>query len=254
MNFIKLYQSSMKPVIKRIAFGATLAAVAGSANAMTPEELEVKLRELMPPSNKIESVAESAMPGVFEVSVGGRTIYVYGTDGHLLVGEAYDIEKKVTLASIKQGGKVREMLKVADPETMIVMKPEKTKRVLTIFTDIDCGYCRKLHDDVPGLLEAGIEVRYLMFPRAGLGSGSFAKAVSAWCADDKVTAITAAKRGQDIPAKTCENPVADQYNLGLEVGVTGTPTIIFDDGTVVPGYLPKERLIGQMGLKEYSSN
>jgi len=249
MNHTNLYRFSMK-----VAAAVFAGAVCATAGAASPEELEAKLRQLIPPQNKIESVAESAMPGVYEVVVGGRTVYVYSTDGHLLVGEAYDIEKKVTLASIKQGVRVREMLAEADPSSMIVMKPKETKRVLTIFTDIDCGYCRKLHDEVPDLLEAGIEVRYLMFPRAGLGSGSFAKAVSAWCADDKVDAITRAKGGQEIEAKTCENPIADQYDLGQKVGVTGTPTIIFDDGTVVPGYLPKDRLIGQMGLKSYSSN
>ena len=119
-------------------------------------------------------------------------------------------------------------------------KPEHT---VTIFTDVDCGYCRKLHREMASYNDLGIRVRYLMFPRAGVNSESFNTAVSVWCADDQQTAMTRAKLGKSIEAKTCANPIAEQYSLGQQLGVRGTPSIILDNGEMVPGYVPAARLV-----------
>jgi len=132
---------------------------------------------------------------------------------------------------------------------MIVFGPDAPKRYITVFTDIDCSYCRKLHNEVAELNEAGIQVRYLAFPRAGIGSKSHKKYESVWCNDDQQTALTSAKSGASVPSANCTNPVAETYKLGQEVGVRGTPTIIFDDGTVAPGYVPAKDLIKRMGLE-----
>ena len=122
------------------------------------------------------------------------------------------------------------------------------KTAITVFTDIDCGYCRKLHQEVPELNRLGIEVRYLAYPRAGLESESYDKIVSAWCADDQRLALTRAKTGKKIESRDCKNPVAQHFALGGAVGVTGTPSIIFEDGRLLPGYLPAERLAQQLGI------
>ena len=106
----------------------------------------------------------------------------------------------------------------------------ETKGVVSVFTDVDCGYCRKLHQEVPKLNQMGIEVRYLAYPRAGVGSRSYQKIVSAWCAADPNKAMTQLKSGMEIPDVSCENPVAAQFDLGQQVGVTGTPAIVLEDG------------------------
>jgi len=236
---------------KMMISGITLlaATVGFQAAAQDTAAFEAKLRQLVPETSKIDSIGESAMPGVMEVSINGRTVYAYGAGDYLLLGDAYDVARKVSLADEKRNAAMAEMLKEIKPEDTVVMKGAESKRVITVFTDIDCGYCRKLHNEIPALNAAGVEVRYLAFPRAGVGSNSYKKLVSVWCADDSADAMTAAKRGQDPAPKECANPVAQQYQMGQQAGVTGTPTMILDDGTVIPGYVPAARLTEQLGLK-----
>jgi thiol:disulfide interchange protein DsbC len=125
----------------------------------------------------------------------------------------------------------------------IVFPASQAKYRVTVFTDIDCGYCRELHRHIDQYNAAGITVRYLAFPRAGEGSASFKKAENVWCAADRKAALTAAKAGKDNPEKVCENPVADQFKAGEKLGVSGTPAILLDDGRLLPGYLPPEDLL-----------
>jgi len=225
-----------------------LAPAAPTSAQSAGTDVEAKLMELLPPETAIEGIAESPMPGVYEVSVGGRTVYVHATEAHVLIGEAYDLGNKQSLLDMKQTEKMADVMSSTDVGEMIVMGPNASKRHITIFTDIDCGYCRKLHDEVPALNAAGVQIRYLMFPRAGIGSESFDKAVSVWCADDQADAITVAKGGGTVDPKVCENPVESQYNLGVAAGVRGTPTMILDDGTVIPGYVPKDKLLTELGI------
>ena len=123
------------------------------------------------------------------------------------------------------------------------------KATINVFTDIDCGFCRKLHKEVPSLNKLGIEVRYLAFPRAGVGSKSYQKAVTAWCADNPLTALTEYKNGVDKQIRECDkNPVAGQYQLGQTLGINGTPAIVLDDGTLVPGYRTADAIAKILGL------
>jgi len=233
-----------------VSGAALLASTLGfQAVAQDTAAFEAKLRQLVPATSKIDSISESAMPGVMEVSINGRTVYAYGTGDYLLLGDAYDVARKVSLADEKRNAAMAELLKTVNAEETVVMKGAESKRVITVFTDIDCGYCRKLHNEIPALNAAGVEVRYLAFPRAGVGSNSYKKAVSVWCADDRADAMTQAKNGQDPAPKECANPVASQYQMGQKAGVTGTPTMILDDGTVIPGYVPAARLTQQLGLE-----
>ncbi len=126
---------------------------------------------------------------------------------------------------------------------MVVFKPKIKKYTVSIFTDIDCGYCRKLHSEIDQYLAEGITIQYLFFPRAGKGSESYDKAVSVWCADDRNAALTAAKKDQKIAPKTCANPVDEHMQLGEDFGVKGTPMIVTDKGNIYPGYLPAKQLV-----------
>jgi len=131
---------------------------------------------------------------------------------------------------------------------MIVYKAENEKAHITVFTDVDCVYCRMLHKEVSQLNDFGVTVRYLAYPRSGIGSESYQKMVSVWCSDDPKEWLSEAKLGKKIPENKCVNPVADQFSLGNEVGVRGTPSIVLGDGTFVPGYLPAVELVKRLGL------
>jgi thiol:disulfide interchange protein DsbC len=122
------------------------------------------------------------------------------------------------------------------------------KAVITVFTDVDCSYCRKLHLEVPRMNQMGVEVRYLAYPRGGLDSPGYAKLVTAWCSTDRPAALTRMKRGEQIPAKTCDNPVARQYELGRLAGLTGTPAIVLEDGRMLAGYVSAEELGEVLGI------
>jgi thiol:disulfide interchange protein DsbC len=128
------------------------------------------------------------------------------------------------------------------------MGPEKAKRTITVFTDVDCPYCSKFHLDVPELNKQGVKVRYLFYPRAGTNSETFRRTVAVWCAKDRVKAIGIAKAGGNVDMKTCTNPVEKHFQLGQRLGVDGTPTIFVDDGKKLPGYVPAPRLLGMLGI------
>ena len=137
----------------------------------------------------------------------------------------------------------RDLLASAPVSQRIVFKPKgEVKHHVAVFTDIDCGYCRELHKHIGEYNERGIQIEYMMFPRAGVGSDSFRKAVAAWCSKDQQGSLTKAKAGEDPGTATCVNPIEAQYNLGQQMGVTGTPTLVFPDGSVAPGYVTPEQL------------
>jgi len=128
-------------------------------------------------------------------------------------------------------------------ENMIIFPAKNSKHTISVFTDIDCGYCRKLHNEIDQYNAKGITVRYLAFPRAGIGSPSYDKAVSVWCEKDRQAAMTRSKSGETLPKASCKNPVAEEYELGQLLGVNGTPALVLDNGSLLPGYVPANRLV-----------
>jgi thiol:disulfide interchange protein DsbC len=186
------------------------------------------------------------------IELAGGTMLYATTDGrYLFAGDLYELgdTRLVNLADERRTGLRRELLAKVPLSEMVVFPATGTRKaVISVFTDVDCGYCRKLHLEVPELNARGVEVRYLAYPRQGLESDAAAKMVSAWCASDRGDAITRLKRGEAIPRKSCDNPVERQYELGHEIGVQGTPAIVFEDGTLHPGYAPAGELVSQLGI------
>ena len=216
-------------------------------------KLEQKLKTLRP-DIPIESVQPSPVPGILELKIKGGG-FLYGTeDGRFLfAGDLFELGETelINLADAKRDVLRKKLLAAVELDDMLVFPAKiKTRGVISVFTDIDCGYCRKLHLEVPELNASGIEVRYLAYPRAGVGSESYMKFVSAWCSEDKNDAITRSKLGQVIPEATCDNPVAKQFALGRELGVTGTPAIVLENGRLLPGYMKAKDLIEAMGFKK----
>lgn len=194
------------------------------------------------PDLKLDAVTPAPLPGLFEVQVGSNLVYVSEDGRYLLQGELIDLEKGENLTENRQGGIRAKALKGLSEDKMVIFAPATYKHTITVFTDIDCGYCRKLHKEINDYLQAGIRVRYLFFPRAGKGSPAFDKSVAVWCASNRQQALTDAKAGKDIEMKTCPNPIEEHMALAQQFGVNGTPTIVLDDGRVLPGYAPAKYL------------
>ncbi|MEM7357829.1 MAG: DsbC family protein [Pseudomonadota bacterium] len=243
----------MIKTIKPLSFIALIASMFIATSVLADQEADIakvraELEKMIPAAATAEIVA-SPVAGVYRLQVQGNYAFAYVSGDYVLLGDMYNTKTQVNLGDEASAERMASMLKEVPTSKMIVFGPENPKRHITVFTDIDCGYCRRLHQEVPELTAAGVEVRYLAFPRAGVGSNSHKKYVSVWCNDDQQTALTSAKSGEEVAAASCSNPIEETYNLGKQVGVRGTPTIIFDDGQVTPGYLPSAELIKRLGLK-----
>ena len=151
---------------------------------------------------------------------------------------------------VRETSKRRELFAKRSTDDMIIFKPAgESKAIMNVFTDVDCGYCRKFHQEVPQLNAMGIEVRYLAFPRAGIPSGSYNKIAKAWCAKDKQDTLTKVKNGRNVDVEVCDNnPIAEHYSFGNSIGVTGTPAIVLMDGTLIPGYQPAASYAKLLGI------
>lgn len=192
---------------------------------------------------KPDSVAPTAIPGLYEVVLGGQVLYL-SEDGRFAVqGDILDLGSRANLTENRRGELRGKAIEAVGESNMVVFAPEgPVKHTVTVFTDIDCGYCRKMHSQIADYNKEGIKIRYLWFPREGIGSESYSKAVAVWCAENRQDALTRAKRGENIEQKTCDNPVQAQYELGQKLGVRGTPSLILESGEMLPGYVPPTQL------------
>jgi thiol:disulfide interchange protein DsbC len=229
-------------------FFAAMAACLVMANgyAQQTEEtdfkaVEEKFRTLVPGAKTI-AVSETPIEGVLQVQVNSDIVYVTGDGKYLLQGQIMDLDPRENITDRAKSGIRMSLLTDLDVDQQITFAPENPKYNLLVFTDIDCGYCRKLHNQIEQYNEQGIAIHYLAFPRAGVGSESYNKYVSVWCSDDQKVALTLAKNGGEPEPQSCPNPIAEQYSLGHELGVTGTPSMVTPDGTMIPGYMPPAQL------------
>lgn len=196
------------------------------------------------------TVRPAQVPGLYEIEFNTQILYTTKDGKYLLTGDLVNLDTRANLTEARRSAIRARLVDQIDEKNMIVMGPNKPKRTLTVFTDVDCPYCARFHLDVPTLNKHGVKVRYLFYPRAGLKSESYRRAVAVWCADDRVKAIGIAKAGGKLDMKTCPNPVERDYRLGRELDISGTPTIVFDDGKMLPGYVPARQLLGMLGLRD----
>ena len=202
----------------------------------------------------IESVRPSPAPGIVEVQViNGPLLYATEDGGYFFLnGDLHQVSEAgaVNLTEERRSLARKEQLAAVSLEDMVVFSPKgETRDYVSVFTDVTCFYCQKLHREVDQLNAKGVEVRYLAFPRGGINSDGAKKLATAWCADDQQTTLTELKAGVDLPVNDCaDSPVAAQYQLGQEMGVSGTPAIITSSGMMIPGYRPAADLIVALGL------
>ena len=235
---------------KRIAaLCLMLPGVFGSGYLLAESAAEKAIRASLSraiPAHAIDKVSPSPVEGISEVLVGMSMYYVSNDGRYVLEGKLIDLETRTDLTEERLSAARKQTLAGIDQQSMIVFPAQKARHTITVFTDIDCGYCRKLHNEMSEYNANGITVRYLSFPRTGPNSKSFNKAVSVWCAEDRNAAMTSAKSGKDLPRKDCDNPVKDHFDLGMRMGVAGTPAILTEDGSLLPGYVPAKRLAQEL--------
>lgn len=215
---------------------------AGAGAAADVDTVREALQSAVPDMD-VTQIRESKIPGVFEVMLGTEVLYVSADGRYLIQGDLLDLSDRRNLSEDTRSGARLQLLEKIPVGETIEFAPAKTEHTVYVFTDVTCGYCRRLHRDMPELNRLGIAVRYLAFPRDGEDSPSFHKMESVWCSGDRKTAITEAKLGHDIKESTCKNPVEKQYLLGQSLGVNGTPAIFRMDGRLISGYMPPADLL-----------
>jgi thiol:disulfide interchange protein DsbC len=245
-------RSSARYARRALAVLALLAAIplwSAAANDGGLSITKAKLAQGLP-NVPLESLRPStSLNGWYELEHGTDVLYVSPDAKFLFVGDLVDLDTQTNLTEAWRAQTAVQQLDAIGEQNMIVMGPRSARRTITVFTDVDCPYCARLHQDVPELTANGVKVRYLMFPRAGLESETYRRSIAVWCAADRVKAVGIAKAGGRINMKTCPNPVAQHYRLGLKLGVSGTPTIFLEDGRRVDGYIPSARLLAILNLK-----
>jgi thiol:disulfide interchange protein DsbC len=194
------------------------------------------------PDHKVTSVRPTPIDGLYQVDVGPQVMFVTGDGRYLIDGAVIDLKTREDISAKAEADARRRAMESVGEDNMVVFSSPTPKHQVTVFTDIDCGYCRKLHSQIADYESEGITVRYMFYPRSGIDSPSYKKAVSVWCADDQRTAMTEAKNGKPIPEKTCSNPVKRHMELGEMMGIRGTPAIVLENGDMVPGYVEPKRL------------
>jgi thiol:disulfide interchange protein DsbC len=235
---------------------ATLAATAFAAESPTadPTGAEQKAASADPraaiakkfPGVKPEEVRASPMKGIYEVVMGADIAYVSADGRYIIAGDLYEVDSRTNLTEAKRQEERVQVLAKLDEREMIVFKPANLKHTITVFTDVECGYCRKLHGEIAQLNEMGVQVRYLAYPRAGPGTDDWRKMEAVWCSKDRKTAITAAKAGRDVKSEQCATPIAKQFKLGEDLGVRGTPAIFTSSGDYIGGYLPPGQMVKEL--------
>lgn len=231
--------------VSRLFAAAALSLACGLALAADPDQLIRQTLKSLQPDLPIEAIAESPLPGIYQVALkGGRMLYASADGQFVLQGALYQVKdgQAVDLTEQAQSKGIAKEIGKVPLDEMVVFAPKAPKTHITVFTDTDCGYCQKLHSEVAELNRRGVEVRYLAFPRQGQGSRGYNGLVSVWCAKDRQAAMSKAKSREELPAGNCDNPVAKQYDLGQMLGVNGTPAIILANGQMIPGYRPAPEL------------
>jgi len=241
--------------ISRASFFVSLCCFASAVCVTSLQAAEVKSPEELAglfPGIEKENIQDSPVPGLYQITLGSQVAYVTEDGRYLIKGEVIDLDNNMNLTEARKTEVRHGLLTGLDQANMIVFSPRPpitSKYAVTIFTDIDCRYCRTFHNNIQQVNQLGIEVRYMMYPVAGPGTASWNKAVDVWCAADRTGAMTAAKSDSGFPVRECDSAeVSQQYDLALKLGLRGTPTILSERGDYLGGYMAPEELFRKLEL------
>lgn len=207
-----------------------------TASAQDYSKVTAAVKSIIPSAENI-AVSETPIDGVLQVEVDYQIFYMNASGEYLVQGDIIDLKKRQSLTDAARTKVRSKVLADVNPDDQIRFAPENPAHEVVVFTDVDCGYCRRLHQQIAEYNAQGISVSYMLYPRAGIPSETYQKMVSVWCASDQKTALTQAKQGESIQKRECETPIEAQYELGRKIGLTGTPAIVTANGTLIPGYV-----------------
>jgi thiol:disulfide interchange protein DsbC len=255
-KFELMFIGGLLAVCAGAAMAQSVAVSAPSPAANTPENIVRQTLHRLVPKAQIDQVTPAALPGFYQVIASGHMVYISADGKYVMNGDLIDATKGVSLSDDAWAAYRKTELAKVPVSERIVFAPEHPKYTVTVFTDVTCPYCRVLHQEIDALNKEGIAVQYLAWPRAGVTgddgkpTNTYKEMVSIWCASDRNDAFTAAKQGHQPKPANCKNPVEDQFNLGLKLGVTGTPAVYAQDGTLIGGYLSPADMLD--AVKEHS--
>lgn len=243
-----------KKLALALCLGSLTAAVAAADNGVPPA-VEKTVRAAIGsfgPNVRIDSVSASPLPGFYQVIASGQLVYVSADGKYMMNGDLVDVAARKSLSDSAWAGFRKAQLATVPAAQRIIFGPANPKTTLTVFTDVNCGFCRQLHEHIADFTKAGIAVEYLAWPRegvtttAGNPTPTYTEMVSVWCAADRKAAFTAAKEGHAPKAATCTNPVKDQFELGARLGVNGTPAVFTADGRQLGGYITADQVLDDL--------
>jgi len=200
----------------------------------------------MAPGARVQAITPTPIAGLYQTIANGQVLYLTGDGRYVIQGDAFDIKTRTPLNAVTMNRLRRDAIAKLQPARMIRYAPANPKYTVTVFTDVDCPYCRAFHANIAEINKLGIAVDYLFWPRTGLGTPSAQKAVDVWCASNRQTALTHAFEGQLPRSASCQSPVVHDFNLGVDLGVDGTPTVIADNGVVLGGYVDPQELLRRL--------
>ena len=197
------------------------------------------------PDLKIDSI-EKINNSFFEILIGEQIFYLTSDLNYLLAGNIIELDSGINLTQQKIENFRLSVLKTLDKNDTIIYKPKKTDHIITVFTDVSCPYCKKLHNEIPVLLENNIEVRYVLFPRNGVDDDAYSNMASLWCSENKKDLLEIAFEGDFIKEAKCDNPLTRNLELAYSLRVNGTPMIFTESGKVIPGYVPYKQILNTL--------
>jgi thiol:disulfide interchange protein DsbC len=217
----------------------------GNASAEDAKDPRIALLKILPPGSKLENLRPAPIPGLIEFSQGADLSYLTADGRYFIDGNIYDMQTRQNLSEIRRAQARVAMIGAVPESQMLIFSPDNPRYTVTVFTDVDCQYCRKLHSEIAEINKLGVRVRYMFFPRSGPGTESWHKAEAVWCSANRNEALTRAKLGNPVDTtKICAStPVDREYNLGVNIGVHGTPAIVTESGDLISGYLPARELV-----------
>ncbi|VAW54376.1 Thiol:disulfide interchange protein DsbC [hydrothermal vent metagenome] len=236
------------PLFLLITFLLTFFTLSPAVAAETPgtEKLKAALAKTMP-NVRPAKISATPIEGLYEVVVGSQVVYMSVDARYMIEGDLFDLKTQQNVSEdAKSSIRLAAIAKLGE-ENMLVYRPKEVKNIITVVTDIDCPYCRRLHSEIPDYMKNDVEVRYVFMPLKG--AADMKKTISVWCSDDRQLALDKAKAGGDVEEKTCKNPIKDHMKLARELGVRGTPAIVLENGKLLPGYVPVDKLVAEMRKK-----
>jgi len=242
----------MNKSFMQLAIALLVTALAVSPHVLAEgdsEELQRVRARVSELFNEIEpqNVLKSPIDGWYIIQKGAIVAYISSDGRYLLQGDLIDLDHQVNLSEASRDEARKVMMSEIPHEHMIIFSPEEVKYSVNVFTDLDCTYCRRLHSQIDEYLAKGIEVRYLLYPRNGPRSKSWVTAEQVWCSDDRNEALTMAKLDKEFETHECDaSMVSNHYLMGRDVGLQGTPAIVFENGQIVSGYMPADQLSEQL--------